>query len=91
MKKLRGVEPNLYLSYSEGKGTLRYDYLPPQINDSENTSLHGIDPPEESLSSKFSPDERVLIEQLLHYVCCLSWTNSLVALVAAALDFFIQI
>ncbi|KAL7454123.1 hypothetical protein ACHAWC_009304, partial [Mediolabrus comicus] len=68
MKKLRGVEPNLYLSYSEGKGTLRYDYLPPQINDSENTSLHGIDPPEESLSSKFSPDERVLIEQLLRRV-----------------------
>lgn len=68
MKKLRGVEPNLYLSYSEGKGALRYDYLPPHLNDSEITSLHGVDPPEESLSSKFTPDERVLIEQLLRRV-----------------------
>lgn len=60
LKKLRGVEPNLYLSYSERQGAHGNDYLPP--------TLHGVDPPEESSSSKFSPDERVLIEQLLRRI-----------------------
>jgi len=61
LKKLRGVEPNLYLSYSERQGAQGgNDYLPP--------TLHGIDPPEELSSSKFSPDERVLIEQLLRRI-----------------------
>lgn len=61
MKKLRGVEPNLYLSYSESQGAHGHDYL-------LSHSLHGLDPPEELSSSKFSPDERVLIEQLLRRV-----------------------
>jgi hypothetical protein len=67
MKKLLGVEPNLYLSYSEGQGVHRHNYLPPTglLKEGERTHLHGIDPPEESSSSKFSPEERVLIEQLL--------------------------
>jgi len=65
MKKLRGVEPNLYLSYSESHGAHEHDYLPPTLG---GERLHGIDPPEESSSSKFSPDERVLIEQLLRRV-----------------------
>ena len=55
IKKLRGVEPNLYLSYSEGSG-------------GEREQLHAVDPSGESSSSKFSPDERVLIEQLLRRV-----------------------
>lgn len=63
MKKLRGVEPNLYLSYSESQGVNGHDYLPPTLGE-----RHGIDPPEESFSSKFSRDERVLIEQLLRRV-----------------------
>ena len=68
MKKLRGVEPNLYMSYSESQGAQGHDYLPPDLGGERTQQFHGIDPPEESSSSKFSPDERVLIEQLLRRV-----------------------
>ncbi len=64
MRKLRGSEPNLYLSYSESQGENEHDYLPPTLVGGR----HGVDPPEESFSDKFSPDERVLIEQLLRKV-----------------------
>jgi hypothetical protein len=65
IKRLRGVEPNLYLAYSESQGTNRHDYLPPVLGGERTQQLHGLDSPEELSSSKFSPDERVLIEQLL--------------------------
>jgi len=67
-QKLRGVESNLYLSSCQG-------LLPatPPLFKGEESYSSGADPPgsfgadgfRESTSSKFSPDEQVLIEQLL--------------------------
>lgn len=72
--QLRGVESNLYLSSCQGLLPAAPPLYSPKGDDTTTSS--GIDPPgwdtysdlRDSSNSKFSPDEQVLIEQLLRRV-----------------------